>query len=75
MPLVVRGPAGVPSGVSRFALVSEVDLAPTFAELAGVTLPLPPDGRSLVPLLGLLLRRREGWRQHALLRGVPARRR
>jgi arylsulfatase A-like enzyme len=34
---------------SRLAL--NIDIAPTFAQLAGVTPGLPEDGRSLVPLL------------------------
>ena len=50
VPLIVRGP-GVPSGVVRSEYTSDIDLAETFAELAGV----PPlsfsDGRSLKPLL------------------------
>ena len=62
VPLLVRGP-GVPAGVEVTALTSAVDLAPTFADLAGVA--LPADGRSLVPFL-------EGqtpasWRQAVLL--------
>jgi N-acetylglucosamine-6-sulfatase len=51
VPLIVRGP-GVGAAVSLVSLASEVDLAPTFAELAQATLPLPTDGRSLVPLFG-----------------------
>jgi N-acetylglucosamine-6-sulfatase len=39
--------------------VSNVDLAPTIADLAGVRLALPPDGRSIVPLL--LGRDPPGW--------------
>ncbi|HEX7614428.1 MAG TPA: sulfatase-like hydrolase/transferase, partial [Thermoanaerobaculia bacterium] len=50
VPLVVRGP-GVPAGVVRSEYTADLDLAETFAELAGV----PPlsfsDGRSLAPLL------------------------
>ena len=49
VPLIVRGP-GVAVASSLAPLASEVDLAPSFAELAGATLPLPTDGRSLVPL-------------------------
>ncbi len=49
-PLLIRGP-DVPAGETRTQLVSNVDLAPTFAELAGAEPPAKPDGRSLVPLL------------------------
>lgn len=50
VPLIVRGP-DVPAGVTRFELASLVDLAPTIADLAGVSLPMEADGRSLLPLL------------------------
>jgi N-acetylglucosamine-6-sulfatase len=50
VPLIVRGP-GVPAGSVRRAMTSMVDLAPTFAEIAGAALPVTPDGRSLLPLL------------------------
>jgi arylsulfatase A-like enzyme len=47
VPLIVTGP-GVPAGVTNSQLVQNIDLAPTFDELAG-TPPLPTmDGRSLV---------------------------
>jgi N-acetylglucosamine-6-sulfatase len=64
VPLLVRGPT-TPRGLMVDALTQSVDFAPTFAELAGATLPVNPDGRSLVPFL-------EGkppasWRQAALL--------
>ena len=52
VPLIVRGP-GVPAGAVRDQLAGNVDLAETFADLAGV----PPlsfsDGRSLKGLLGV----------------------
>ncbi len=50
VPLVVAGP-GVPAGVVRLELALNIDLAPTFAELAGTTLADFVDGRSLAPLL------------------------
>lgn len=50
IPLVVRGP-GVPTGQVVSKLTLNVDLAPTFAGLAGVTPPAFVDGRSLVPFL------------------------
>ena len=51
VPLVVRGP-NVPEDRTRDAMVGSVDLAPTFADLAGVKPPQFVDGRSLVPWLG-----------------------
>jgi arylsulfatase A-like enzyme len=64
VPLLVRGP-GVPKGIRVEALTSSVDLAPTLAELAGATLPVEPDGRSLVPLLKGTTP--ASWRQAVLL--------
>jgi arylsulfatase A-like enzyme len=45
VPLLVRGP-GVAAGSASGALVGNVDLAPTFADLAGVDPPRFVDGRS-----------------------------
>lgn len=50
VPLVVRGP-GVRRGVIQPLMALNIDLAPTFAEIAGVTPPAFIDGRSLMPLL------------------------
>ncbi|WP_235557997.1 sulfatase family protein [Sphaerimonospora mesophila] len=50
IPLVVRGPGIVP-GSRIGALASTVDLAPTFAEIAGTVAPAFAEGRSLAPLL------------------------
>ena len=51
VPLMVRGP-GVPAGAVRNQLVINNDLAPTIAELAGVSTPSFVDGKSFAPLLG-----------------------
>ena len=51
VPYVVRGP-GVPVGRTVDHMVLNNDLAPTFAQLGGVSAPSFVDGRSLVPLLG-----------------------
>jgi arylsulfatase A-like enzyme len=50
-PLMVRWPARVPPGTKNDDLVSNLDFAPTFLDIAG--LPVPPDmqGVSLLPLL------------------------
>lgn len=50
VPFIVRGP-GVPAGRSVHQLAGNVDVAPTLADLAGITSPGFVDGRSLVPLL------------------------
>jgi arylsulfatase A-like enzyme len=50
VPFVVRGP-GVPAGRTVKAIGMNIDIAPTFAELAGTALAYEPDGRSLVPWL------------------------
>jgi N-acetylglucosamine-6-sulfatase len=50
LPLMVRGP-GITAGVTSQAIVGNVDLAPTFAAIAGATMADDPDGRSIVPLL------------------------
>jgi arylsulfatase A-like enzyme len=69
VPLLVRGP-GVPVGTVR-NLASNIDLASTIAELAGVTVPDFVDGRSLVSLLqGQAI---SGWRQAVLVGSVRSR--
>jgi N-acetylglucosamine-6-sulfatase len=50
VPLIVTGP-GVPSGRIIEEIVENVDLCPTFAELAGAAGPAAASGHSLVPLL------------------------
>lgn len=50
VPMIVRGP-GVPAGQILKHFGANIDLAPTFAELAGISWPNFVDGRSLVPLL------------------------
>ncbi len=65
VPLIVRGP-GVPAGSVRGEITSMVDLAPTFAEIAGAALPVTPDGRSLLPLLHNLSSA-PAWRQMTLV--------
>jgi arylsulfatase A-like enzyme len=50
VPLWIRGP-GIPAGSVRDDLVVNIDLAPTFNELAGNAPQATVDGSSLVPLL------------------------
>ncbi|RMF38946.1 MAG: DUF4976 domain-containing protein [Planctomycetota bacterium] len=51
-PLLVRWPGHIHPGTTHDAIVSNVDFAETFLELAGVPVPGDMQGRSLVPLLG-----------------------
>jgi arylsulfatase A-like enzyme len=66
VPLIVRGP-GVPAGVVRQHLVTNNDIAPTLAQLAGIEPPAFVDGRSLVPLLGVEPPPVQNWRQAVLV--------
>jgi arylsulfatase A-like enzyme len=50
VPLLVRGP-GVKADIVPEQFVVNVDLAPTFLDLAGLPIPASMQGRSLVPLL------------------------
>lgn len=52
IPMLMRWPLGIPAGVECDALIQNIDLAPTYFELSGASIPLGyhVDGRSLVPL-------------------------
>ena len=50
VPLLVRGP-GIKAGLVPAQFVVNIDLAPTFLDLAGLPIPSFMQGRSLVPLL------------------------
>ena len=69
VPLIVRGP-GVPEGRKLEHLVLNNDLAPTFADLAGVEVPTFVDGRSLVPLLTDDPPPPQDWRQAFLVESI-----
>jgi N-acetylglucosamine-6-sulfatase len=69
VPLIVVGP-GVPKAATVNALVENVDLAPSFAEIAGGSAPTVPDGHSFVsPLLHSSFQARidSSWRQGAFI--------
>ncbi len=72
VPLVVRGP-GVAEGERLPHMVLNNDLAPTFADLAGVAPPDFVDGRSLAPLLDETPTPEEDWRQRFLVEAVAER--
>ena len=59
--------APLPRSDNRFAL--NIDLAPTFAELAGTTIPLTPDGVSLVRIMDSTT---PTWRTDFMTEGYPA---
>lgn len=50
VPLVAAGP-GIPAGRVTSAVAENIDFAPTFEALAGLTQPMEVDGRNLVPVL------------------------
>jgi arylsulfatase A-like enzyme len=50
VPLIARGP-GIKTGITPDQFVANIDLAPTFLDLAGLPIPDSMQGRSLVPLL------------------------
>jgi arylsulfatase A-like enzyme len=64
VPLIVAGP-GVGAGKTVTAPVENVDLRPTFEDLAGAATPSEVDGRSLVPLLHA--ESGAGWRTTSLI--------
>jgi arylsulfatase A-like enzyme len=71
IPLYVRGP-GVPPGVTLPHDVSNIDVAPTLAELGQAQAPAFVDGRSLAPLLTGAPPSLANWRQDLLLEHEPA---
>jgi arylsulfatase A-like enzyme len=63
IPMIVRCPKLFPKGKVRDEMVLNIDLAPTFLELAGAAVPREMQGRSWVPLL---TGKQTGWRQSFL---------
>lgn len=51
MPLLMRWPGHIPAGTHIDALAQNIDFAPTFLEMAGVSIPDRMQGRSLLPVL------------------------
>jgi arylsulfatase A-like enzyme len=52
VPFLVRYPKKIKAGTVREEMVLNVDVAPTFLELAGVEVPKEMQGKSLAPLVG-----------------------
>jgi arylsulfatase A-like enzyme len=57
----------VPAGRTLEHLVSNIDYAPTFAALAGLTVPASVDGQALLPLLGPNAPAPADWRRDLLV--------
>jgi N-acetylglucosamine-6-sulfatase len=72
IPLVVRYDRLPPRGRIERQLVTNIDLAPTFAELAGVSAP-GTEGRSLVPLLSQHSSVSPPWRDSFLVEHMQSR--
>lgn len=53
VPLMIRFPARIPAGTVRSEQVLDIDLAPTFLDLAGVPIPRYFQGKSVLPLVGM----------------------
>lgn len=66
--MYVRGP-GIPEVETRPHLTANTDIAPTFADLAGIAPPGYVDGRSLTPVLSEEPPDSTDWRQAVLLEG------
>lgn len=66
VPLIVVGP-GVPEGRVVEHMALNIDLGPTWAELAGGAVPAFVDGRSLVPVLNTAPPSPDRWRQAFLV--------
>lgn len=70
VPLLVRGP-GISAGIVQTQIVSLIDLAPTFAEIAGQpAITMNFDGRSLLPLWHSQ-RAEPSWRAAILFENPP----
>ena len=69
VPFAVRYPRLVVQPRVESRLVANIDIAPTFYELAGVPIPPEVDGRSLVPLLDSTRAQATPWRDALLIEG------
>ncbi|XP_050307144.1 extracellular sulfatase SULF-1 homolog isoform X2 [Anthonomus grandis grandis] len=66
VPFLIRGP-GIKKGVTFNDIVLNIDLAPTFLDLAGIKVPPNMDGRSIVPVLFKSRKPNHKWRDTFLI--------
>jgi arylsulfatase A-like enzyme len=66
VPLIAYGP-GVSKGSLQQAIVSNIDLAPTFAAMAGTQLKNDPDGKDIQQLLRKETTEKINWRNFAII--------
>jgi N-acetylglucosamine-6-sulfatase len=69
VPFAVRYPRLAARPRVETRLVANIDIAPTFYELAGVPIPPEVDGRSLMPLLDSARAQAMPWRDELLIEG------
>jgi arylsulfatase A-like enzyme/lysophospholipase L1-like esterase len=62
MPFMIRWPGVVKAGVTSYALIQNIDYAPTFLEMGGIDRPGEIQGTSIVPVLGDQGRVPNSWR-------------
>jgi arylsulfatase A len=67
-PVIIKWPGNTQPGTTCSVPVSSIDFFPTLLEIAGVKLPGPVDGRSIVPLLN---GEAGSWRRDALFWHYP----
>ncbi len=62
-PMMIRYPKAIPAGSVSQALAMNIDLAPTFIDMAGLPVPEDIQGRSLKPVFDNGGKVPEGWRE------------
>jgi N-acetylglucosamine-6-sulfatase len=71
VPLIIRGPNVPANRILNNYMVGNIDFAPTFADIAGVSVPSFVDGRSFKSLLTNTPPAASVWRQYFLIEQYP----
>lgn len=50
VPLMIRYPKRIPAGTIRDEMILDIDMAPTFLDIAGIPVPSQMEGKSILPL-------------------------